>query len=216
MKKVFLFLLDILTFPLALLHNAAISGKCSLLADKIYTFIVRRGFAAAPKSTLLRRPLYITGARHIELGENVIIAKHVRMDAITFYEKSSQTFNPRIIVGNNVAINMQCHIGCINRVQIGNYVTIAARTLIIDHTHGTSAAEELKLPPRHRKLYSRGPVVIGDYATLGEGCAVMPGVTIGHNAVIGANSVVTKDIPPYCVAAGNPAKVIKCFSDNNN
>ena len=86
---------------------------------------------------------------------------------------------------------------------------MGARTYITDHTHGTVELEDLKLPPRHRKLYSKGPVIIGKYVSIGEGSAIMPGVTIGDHVVIGANSVVTKDIPPYSVACGNPARVIR-------
>ena len=52
-------------------------------------------------------------------------------------------------------------------------------------------------------------MIIGKYVAIGEGCIILPGVTIGDNAVIGANAVVTKDVPPFSVVAGNPAKVIK-------
>ena len=55
------------------------------------------------------------------------------------------------------------------------------------------------------------PIVIKDGAHIGIGSIIMPGVTIGEGAVIGAGSVVTKDIPPYCVAVGVPAKVIRSF-----
>lgn len=57
------------------------------------------------------------------------------------------------------------------------------------------------------------PIVIEDGAHIGIGSIIMPGVTIGKGAVIGAGSVVTRDIPPYCVAVGVPAKVIKTFTE---
>lgn len=57
------------------------------------------------------------------------------------------------------------------------------------------------------------PIFIDDGAHIGIGSIIMPGVTIGKGAVIGAGSVVTKDIPPYCIAVGVPAKVIKIFSE---
>lgn len=63
------------------------------------------------------------------------------------------------------------------------------------------------MPPRHRSLFNKGPVIIEDYATIGENCCILPGVTIGHNSVIGANAVVTKSVPPFSIVAGNPAKV---------
>ena len=63
--------------------------------------------------------------------------------------------------------------------------------------------------PYERTIFSKGKVVIGNYVWLGNNVCVMPGITIGDGVVVGANSVVTKDIPPYCVAAGVPAKIIK-------
>ncbi len=63
--------------------------------------------------------------------------------------------------------------------------------------------------PLVRPLYSKGPIIIEDDVWLGEKVSVMPGVHIGRGAIIGANSVVTKDIPAYAVAVGSPAKVIK-------
>jgi acetyltransferase-like isoleucine patch superfamily enzyme len=67
----------------------------------------------------------------------------------------------------------------------------------------------LELPPMSRPLVSKGAVIIKDNVWIGEGVAIMPGVTIGENSIIATNAVVTKDIPPNCVAAGVPAKVIK-------
>jgi acetyltransferase-like isoleucine patch superfamily enzyme len=61
--------------------------------------------------------------------------------------------------------------------------------------------------------FKEGRVVIKDGAHIGIGAIIMPGVTIGEGAIIGAGSVVTHDIPPYCVAVGSPAKVIRSFAN---
>lgn len=58
------------------------------------------------------------------------------------------------------------------------------------------------------------PIVIGDYVFIGARCIIQKGVTIGEKAIIAAGSVVVKDIPPMCIAAGNPAKVIKYLDQN--
>ena len=100
------------------------------------------------------------------------------------------------------------HIGACNKIIIEDGVLIASRVFITDHYHGMTDYETLKIPPSERILYSKGNVIIEKEAWIGEGVAIMPGVRIGRNAVIGANSVVTHDIPAYAVAAGNPAKVI--------
>lgn len=67
----------------------------------------------------------------------------------------------------------------------------------------------LGIAPNKRPLYCKGPVIIGNNVWIGEKASIMPGVTIGDGVIIAANSVVTKDIPSYSLAAGIPAKIIK-------
>ena len=113
-------------------------------------------------------------------------------------------------------INSTCHIGSINSVVIGNYCLFGSHVLIIDHSHGNSAESEINLHPSNRNLYSKGPISIGDRCWLAENVVVLPNVNIGEGCIIGANSVVTHDIPAFSVAVGNPAKVvkiIKCIKD---
>lgn len=86
---------------------------------------------------------------------------------------------------------------------------MASFVYISDHSHGEITRAELDLPPLGRLLYSKGPIIIGNNVWIGEKVCILPNVRIGDGAVIGANSVVTKDIPPHSVAAGSPAKVIK-------
>ena len=209
MKRFLLKIIDVFSIPLACIWNAKVSFAINSLLNRIYYCIIGRRFNGAKGLKVYGHPVMITGAKHIKVGENVTICRMARIDAVTHYPNTGQVFTPDLEIGDNAVIQVSCHIGCINKVRIGKYTTIAARTLVTDHTHGTVEANDLELPPRHRDLYSKGPVIIGDYVMIGEGCAIMPGVTIGDHAVIGANSVVTKDIPPFCVAAGNPAKVIR-------
>ena len=202
-------LIDICSLPFAVIWNAKVSSAFNALINRVYSRIIGYRLNGAKGLLICGRPVMITGAKHISVGDNVVICRLARIDAITYFPNTGQRFEPVLKLANNVVVQMSCHIGCINRVEIGEYTTMGARTYITDHTHGTVEPEDLKLPPRHRKLYSKGPVVIGKYVSIGEGCIILPGVTIGDHAVIGANAVVTKDIPPYAVAAGNPAKVIK-------
>ena len=92
---------------------------------------------------------------------------------------------------------------------IGNNVLTGPRVLITDNAHGDSLFKLLDTAPIERFLYSKGKVVIEDNVWIAEGAMIMPGVRIGKGSIIAANSVVTKDIPPYSVAAGTPAKIIK-------
>lgn len=96
-------------------------------------------------------------------------------------------------------------------VTIGKGVAITQGVMILTHQRDLSGYRPgmyaMECP------FKSGKVEIKDGAHIGIGAIVMPGVTIGEGAVIGAGSVVTKDIPPYCVAVGTPAKVIKYFKN---
>jgi len=94
-------------------------------------------------------------------------------------------------------------------VEIGNNVLIASKVYIADHSHGDTSLAHLSLPPVCRPLFSKGKVIIEDDVWIGEGAAILPGVVIGRGAIIGTNAVVTKDVDPYTVVGGVPARIIK-------
>lgn len=119
------------------------------------------------------------------------------------------SFTPVFKMGNNSSFGDNGHISCINSVIIGNDVRIGRKVFITDNSHGVSNRSLMDMRPNLRPLYSKGSVVIEDCVWIGEMVCIMPGVTIGRGSIIGANAVVTKDIPPYCVAGGNPAHIIK-------
>lgn len=102
-----------------------------------------------------------------------------------------------------------CHIAAVNRVELHDNVLLASKVYISDHSHGEINADHIRLPPRLRPVVSRGPVIIEADVWIGEGAVILPGVRIGRGAIIGANSVVTRNIPPYSTAAGAPARVLK-------
>lgn len=91
------------------------------------------------------------------------------------------------------------------RVEIGRNVLIGARVLITDHDHEFL---DRSTPPVKSPVLICRPVKIEDEVWIGEGVVVLKGTTIGRRSVVGANSVVTHDIPPYSIAAGVPARVI--------
>lgn len=148
------------------------------------------------------------GLDKISIGNNFKAGERLKLRTFESWENIKYT--PRITIGNNVSIESDCHISAINNVAIGNNVLIASFVYISDHTHGdVNDSETPLLQPLKRPLYSKGPIIIEDDVWLGEKVSVMPGVHIGRGAIIGANSVVTKDIPAYAIAVGSPAKVIK-------
>lgn len=116
-------------------------------------------------------------------------------------EKSS---SPKIYIGANTYINRNTFIDACLCLQIGRQCAIGPGCYITDHDHGL----DNNLPPLEQPLFAK-PTKICDRVWLGANVVVLKGVTIGEGAVVGAGSVVTKDIPAGAVAVGVPAKVIK-------
>jgi len=158
-------------------------------------------------SVFIQYPIYLRGGKYIKIGDSFGCDQRLRLDAWDNF--LGDKFNPEIIIGNNVSIQKDCHIGSINKIVIGNNVLLASKVYISDHSHGEISHEALSLPPAKRRLFSKGPVIIEDSVWLGEGVVVLPNVTIGENSIVGANSVVTKSFPKNSVIAGNPAKLIR-------
>jgi acetyltransferase-like isoleucine patch superfamily enzyme len=195
-------------FPLRL-RNASV-----LFYDLTYSHYYRRFLGRCGANFFLRAPLHVIGPQYISIGNNFYAGRRLRIEAISGCRGGQ--CDPRIHIGDNVGFNYDCHIGCINRVTIGNNVLLASRVFITDHFHGDMSPESLLIGPRDRVLYCKGPVVIEDNVWIGEGVAVMPNVTIGRDSIIGANSVVTKDIPANSLAAGVPARVIRALGSLDN
>jgi len=136
-------------------------------------------------------------------GENVWISAPIHVD-----------YGNNIHIGNNCEINMNCTFLDCNTITIGDNSGIGPNVQIYAVTHPVIPDERLTRSandgdaPSFWKTYS-APVKIGSNVWIGGGAIILAGVTIGDNTTIGAGSVVTKDIPANCLAAGNPARVIK-------
>ena len=146
----------------------------------------------------------------MHIGNNFSTLYNFRIEAHDNFR--GKPYAPKIIIGNNVIFNSDCHIGCIDTIIIGDNVLVASRVFITDHYHGSTDGSDINTPAAHRELTSKGPVIIGDNVWIGEGVAIMPGVTIGKNCIIGANAVVVNSFPDNCVIAGVPGKLIKLMN----
>lgn len=114
-------------------------------------------------------------------------------------------YGTNIVLGDGVFFNFTCVVLDVAPVTIGSRVLFGPAVQIYTATHPLSAAE------RRKGLESAKPITIGSDVWVGGGAIIFPGVNIGDRAVIGAGSVVTRDIPPDVVAAGNPARVIRAL-----
>ena len=155
---------------------------------------------------------YLRGLSSVCMGEDFSAGEGFWMDAITRYR--GQAFSPRIVIGNHVRISQWVHITATHYVDIGDNVLIGSKVIITDHNHGQYSREHTSphIAPTLRPLDHDRRVSIGQNVWIGDGVVVTPGSTIGEGTVIGANSVVCGDIPPFAVAGGVPAKILKIFN----
>ena len=169
-------------------------------------------------SRLIRLPIDIRGKRQIQIGNNFTTGKYCRIEVINTATSSSKADKLKIIIGDNVQMNDNVHLAATNSVVIGNNVLIASKVFITDHNHGnyninTDKQDSPLIAPIDRPLYFKD-VIIEDNVWIGEFVSVLSGVTIGKGSIIGTMSVVTQNIPPFSIAVGSPAKVIKKYNFN--
>lgn len=184
-----------------MIKRYGILGALRLLASLIYTKIFFK------QARLIRLPFDIRNKRNIKIGNGFTSGFGCRIEAFPLDSKNKIC----ITIGDDVQINDYVHIGAVGSITIGNNVLMASKIYISDHNHGNYdelISDHPMSIPMDRKAICR-PVVIGDNVWLGESVCVLPGVTIGKGCVVGALSVVTKSIPPYTIAVGSPAKVVK-------
>jgi acetyltransferase-like isoleucine patch superfamily enzyme len=149
----------------------------------------------------------------IAIGQDFYAGPGLRLESVTAYH--GMTFTPTIIIKDNVTLNDYVHIGANHHVELGNNVLVASKVYISDHGHGSYVGADQSSPdtaPAARPLTTGHAVVIEDNVWIGESASVLAGVRIGRGSIIGANAVVTSDIPPYSIAVGVPARVIKKYN----
>ena len=176
-------------------------------ARKCRTVFVRGKFKHFGKNSHVGIYAELLGMEYISIGDRTGFADGATLTA--WDEFDGRRYSPEIIIGDDCHFGGWNHITAINRIEIGKGCLTGKWVTISDDSHGQTGMDDLEIAPAHRKLYSKGPVIIGDNVWIGDKATILAGVKIGDGAVIAANAVVTKDVPPYCVVAGVPARIIK-------
>lgn len=181
--------------PLARLYLALLAVTRRLRSSLCVLDLRLQGIRVG-RNAQLRGRVRVTGSRRIVIGNGVRIA-----DGVALHTSGAG----RIIIGDRCSINRHSFLAAWSEVRLGSEVGIGPLVYIVDRHH--------RVVRGRSRLGGGGgqtsPVQICDKAGLGSSTVVLPGVTIGEGAMIGANSVVTRDVPPWTICAGVPARVLR-------
>jgi acetyltransferase-like isoleucine patch superfamily enzyme len=183
-----------------LARNGMLNRKYGRLLGR---FLRRRFF------TLAGRRWRTDGLLFLGRGLELEIAPKGRIDFGRFVWIGDRTkircHEGRVEIGAKTVMGQECTISAFQHVRIGEQCVIADRAMFIDFDHGVV---EVERPIRSQGIYKRD-VVVGSNVWIGYGACILRGVHVGDNSIVGANSVVTRDIPANAVVAGIPARVIR-------
>lgn len=177
--------------------------KRILLKLRNHIFFGNYGFIG--EDSYIVKPMRIIGKKNIFIGNGCSILNGARMETISHWE--NQSYNGKIVIGDNCSIEQCCHIIAANELAIGSHTVISAFVYIADCGHSYAFSEEsiMQNPLEVKKTK------IGKNCFIGIGAKIMPGVSLGDHVVVGANAVVTKNVPPNTMVAGIPARIIKKY-----
>ena len=179
-----------------------------LVIAKIILFFLKPFFADFGKKSTIISPLRIDGISNIAIGNGVQISYFTWLAAVSF----QKNITTRLIIESGTVIGHFNHIYASHEIIIEENVLTADKVYISDNLH---RYENINIPILFQGIKQLNKVRIGAGSWIGENACII-GCSIGKNCVIGANSVVTKDIPDYSVAVGSPARIIKRYCFNNN
>jgi acetyltransferase-like isoleucine patch superfamily enzyme len=173
----------------------------------LFFLLNKHSFKKLELKALIDNPRRIDGAEYISIHKSVRIKQHCWLTAMKI-----DGVDPDLTFGEGCSIGDFNHIAAVRSVVFGKNVLTANGVYISDNLH---CYEDINTPIMFQPIRFKSPVVIGEGSWIGENACII-GAKIGKNCVIGANSVVSRDIPDYSVAVGAPARVIRRLDTKTN
>jgi acetyltransferase-like isoleucine patch superfamily enzyme len=172
-------------------------------ARLLWRYLWRRLLTSAGRRWRTSGPVFFGRGLEIEIGRK----GQVRFGRFVWIGDGSKIrcHEGTVEIGQKTVMGQECTISAYQRVRIGEQCVIADRAMFIDFDHGVV---EVERPIRVQGIYKRD-VEVGSNVWIGYGACILRGVRVGDNAIVGTNSVVTKDVPANAVVAGIPARVIR-------
>lgn len=169
--------------------------------NAVYSF----SFANVPKDSYLNKDNKISHPESIAIGKGVTIEKDAWFNIIQENKKKG-----RIVIEDGVKLGQRCTLSSINKITIEKNVLIGLNVYISDCQH---EYKDIVEPIMYQGLVGSGKVRIKQGAWIGNNAVILGGndITIGKNAIVGANSVVKKSVPDFTIVAGNPARIVKRY-----
>ena len=168
---------------------------------------VRAKYGSIGKRSCIYKPLFVNGKKYIHLGNHVTFLNGARIEAISQY--NGQKFNPIIEIGDNTSFQQNVHMISAGKLKIGSNCVFSSYIYISNCNH---SIDDMETNVLHADLIVK-ETVIGNNCFVGTGVKIMAGVHIGDCVVVGANAVVTHDVPSFSMVAGVPARVIKKYDN---
>jgi acetyltransferase-like isoleucine patch superfamily enzyme len=178
--------------------------RFTYVTARVYTALLRSSLGHCGDNALLSFPVRLDGPAGISIGAGVRV--YSRAWLITVEDWLGQHYGGCLEIGENSIIGHGAQISAAKSVKIGKRVGIGCGAVIVDHLHDYRYPN---LPILDSPLSVPKPVVVGDHAFIGVNALIAPGIRVGEHAFVGANAVVVRDVPPYTVVSGNPARVIR-------
>jgi acetyltransferase-like isoleucine patch superfamily enzyme len=186
------------------------SQRFTHLTGRLYTVLLRGSLGHCGKGTIAFFPVRLDGPSGIYLGRDVQLYSRAWLIAVDTW--LGQKYGGRLEVGDGSVIGHGAQISAARSIKIGKRVGVASGSVIVDHLHDYRYPDVAILDA---PLSTPKPIVIGDNSFIGVNAVITPGVTVGEHAFVGANAVVVRDVPPYTVVSGNPARVIRTITSES-
>lgn len=178
--------------------------KISFRLTTLYTWMKSADLKSCGAGCRFDYPVRLENPGSISIGPGTVLYPRVWLNPVT--EWRGNVYNGTIELGKRVMLGYGVQISSAQSIIIEDDVAMGAGAVVVDHIHDHRYPG---IPIIDSPLSVPEPVRIGKHSFLGVYCLIGPGVQIGEHAVIAANAVVLKDVPAYCIAAGNPARIVR-------
>ena len=199
--------------------------KLGILLNQVEARVTKAtlpNFANSPSNLVIDNPRRIINPECMYIGDNVYLGPGSMIIAIQSYPDrgmnppegvKNHEYLPTIKIGNRVNSSGNLTVAALSEVEIGDDVLFASNVNITDGLHGY---QNIDIAYKYQPMERIQPIKIGQGCWIGQNVVILPGITIGEMTIVGANSVVTKDLPRRCIAMGSPARVTKIWDESGS